>query len=130
MNSIILNHPEQVSRVSAFLSGLDFSKTWEVKWGQPRRTNKQNNYLWGVVYPTLAEGLSEEYKAHITSDHVHEICKKHFMPKIEVPGIKTIISMSTTELCRSGNKDAFQDYVLRIQEMAARKGIYIPDPNE
>ena len=52
------------------------------------------------------------------------------MPKIEVPGLNKQVDMSTTELCRSGNEDSFQDYILQIQELASKKGIYIPDPNE
>ena len=102
----------------------------EILWRKPKRTNTQNRYLWGVVYKTLAEGLSDQYKERITPDYVHRLCKKYFMPKIEVPGIRQMVDMSTTELCRGGNEDSFQEYVLRLQEFAAKKGIYIPDPQE
>jgi hypothetical protein len=102
----------------------------EFIWRKPKRTNKQNNYLWGVVYKTLSEALSEQHNKLITSDHIHELCRKYFMPQVEVPGIEQSVPMSTTELCRGGNEDSFQDYVLRIQEFAAKKNIYIPDPQE
>ena len=52
------------------------------------------------------------------------------MPRYTVPGIEQEVPMSTTELCRSGNEDSFQDYLIQIQELAAKKGIYIPDPCE
>ena len=102
----------------------------ELTWRKPRRSNRQNAYLWGVVYKTLSEALSDQYNSHITSDMAHELCRKYFMPQIEVPGTGQFIPMSTTDLCRSGNEESFQDYVLRIQEFAAKKGVYIPDPNE
>ena len=130
MNNWIIKHPGGWENLFVFLRQIELSKPVEVRWGPPRRTNKQNKYLWGVVYKTLAEGLSEIHSQHITSDHVHELCKKHFMPQIVIPGIEQSVPMSTTELCRSGNEDSFQNYVLQIQELGAKKGIYIPDPNE
>jgi len=101
----------------------------EVRWGKPRRTNAQNRFLW-LLYKTLAEGMSEQHNAYITPEMVHELCRQHFMPRVEVPGTGQSVPMSTTELCRSGNEDSFQEYVLQIQELAAKKGIYLPDPNE
>ena len=102
----------------------------EVRWGKPRRTNKQNAYLWGVVYKTLAEGMSEISGELVRPEWMHQLCKEHFMPRIHVPGTEKTIPMSTTELCKSGNEQAFSDYVTQIQELAAHKGIYIPSPNE
>ena len=102
----------------------------EIIWRRPRRSNKQNAYLWGVVYERLAAGLSNHYQKHITAKMIHEICKDAFMPRYTVPGIEREVPMSTTDLTRNGNEESFQDYVLQIQEMAARKGIYIPDPGE
>lgn len=128
---MIIRNESDLKVCFCFLRRVEIPKAGlEVIWRAPRRSNKQNRYLWSVVYKTLAEGLSDIHKEYITSDHVHELCKKHFMPKIEIPGIKQIVSMSTTQLCRSGNEDSFQNYILQIQELASKKGIYIPDPNE
>ena len=114
-----------------FLEAVKIPKSGlEVRWGPPKRTNKQNAYLWGIVYKTLAEGLSELHKAHITPDQIHRLCRQYFMPKEDIPGLNKTVDMSTTQLCRSGNEDSFQDYVLQIQQLAAERGIYIPDPNE
>ena len=52
------------------------------------------------------------------------------MPKVTIPGIEQDVDMSTTELCRSGSEQSFQDYIIQIQELAAKKGIYIADPSE
>ena len=102
----------------------------EFIWRKPRRTNKQNRYLWGVVYKTLAEGMTEQSSQLVKPKWVHELCKQYFAPRIGVPGTDKTIPMSTTELCRSGNEESFQDYVMQIQKLAVAKGIYIPDPNE
>ena len=114
-----------------FLRRMDIPKSGlEIKWGPPKRSNKQNRYLWGTVYKTLADGLSELHKAHITPEDMHKVCKDSFMPRYEIPGLKKMVPMSTTELCRSGNEVSFQDYVTQIQQLAAERGIYILDPNE
>jgi hypothetical protein len=102
----------------------------ELLWRKPRRSNRQNRYLFGVVYKTLSEALSKQYQAHITPEMVHGLCREYFMPRVDVPGTGKSIPMSTTQLCRSGETESFQDYVLQIQEFAAKKGIYIQDPNE
>lgn len=129
-NSWIIRTPQAWDSLFTFLRQMKLDKPMEIRWGPPRRTNKQNAYLWGVVYKTLSEGLSEQHSALITPDHVHRLCKRYFMPKITVPGIEQEVDMSTTELCRSGNEESFQDYVMQIQKLAAAKGIYIPDPHE
>lgn len=87
-----------------------------------------------MVYRTLSEGLSEQYEKRISPDYCHRLMKKFFMPQIDTGiidkhGAPVMVEMSTTELCRSGD-GGFMDYVERIQEFAAHKGIYIPDPNE
>jgi hypothetical protein len=129
-NSWIIKHPGGWEALFIFLRKQDVSKPVEIRWGPPRRSNKQNNYLWGVVYKTLAEGMSEQHKALVTLEMVHELCRQYFAPRVDVPGTGQTVPMSTTELCRSGNEDSFQDYVVQIQELGAKKGIYISDPNE
>ena len=131
MTSRVVNHPVGMVGICRVLESIPAEEyPLEVAWGRPKRSNRQNRYLWGVVYKTLAEGMSEQYKAYITPEMVHELCRQHFMPRVEVPGTGQSIPMSTTELCRSGSEDSFQEYVLQIQELAAKKGIYIPDPEE
>ena len=131
MTSRTAHNPISMRGICRVLESIDREAyPVEVSWGRPKRTNKQSRYLFGVVYKTLADGMSEQYKAYVTPEMVHELCKQHFMPRIEVPGTGQSIPMSTTDLCRSGNEESFQTYVLQIQELAARKGIFIPDPGE
>jgi hypothetical protein len=129
-NSWIIRKPAAWDSLFTFLRGMDLDKPVEVRWGPPRRSNQQNKYLWGVVYKTLAEGLSELHKAYITPDQIHRLCRQYFMPKEDIPGLNKTVDMSTTQLCRSGNEDSFQDYVIQIQQLAAERGIYIADANE
>ena len=101
-----------------------------VKVEPPRRTNAQNAYLWGVVYPTLAKHLAETRNCQPpTTKQLHYVCKEYFMPRVKVPGSEQTIPMSTTELRKSG-EGGFQDYLERIYEFAAKLGCYIPGPNE
>lgn len=131
MTSLVVHNPIGMAGVIHVLQAIGHDKyPIEVRWGPPRRSNKQNRYLWGVVYKTLSEGMSRQHSALITPEMVHQLCKQYFAPRVDVPGTGKTIPMSTTELCRSGNEESFQDYVTQIQELAAHKGIYIPDPNE
>jgi len=129
--SITVNRPDQWGHVCAFLRAQNIPACGlEVSVRRPRRTNKQNAYLWGIVYKTLAEGMTEQAGALVTVDMVHALCKQYFMPRVGVPGTDQTVPLSTTHLCKSGNEESFQDYVLQIQRLAAAKGIYIPDPGE
>jgi hypothetical protein len=66
--------PEAMASVVArMVSGLDPLKTWAVEvteWKKPR-TNQQNAYLWGVVYPMVLEAGGEAL-AGWTRDDLHE----------------------------------------------------------
>jgi hypothetical protein len=80
--------------------------------------------LWAVVYPTFARGLSEQCDELVRPEWVHELCRAHFLEPIPVPGTDKTVPRSTTTL----SKDEFADYILQIQELAAIKNIFIPDP--
>ena len=50
-----------------------------------RRSNPQNAYLWGVVYPIVKEGLInagfDEFKQDFDLETTHELCKLRFLKK-------------------------------------------------
>ena len=96
-NSWIIRNPKAWDSLFTFLRSIDLKKPVEIRWGPPRRSNKQNAYLWGVVYKTLAEGLSDLHKQHITPDQIHRLCRQYFMPKESIPGLKKTVDMSTTQ---------------------------------
>lgn len=110
-----------------------------------RRTQRQNRYLWGVVYKTIAdndpgffgnEETAEALKAVGVSmeEAVHEYCKRHFL-RGEVLHIAdgdegTVwqayhLQKSTAKL----NRREFDEYVEAVRRWAAQGlQVFIPDP--
>ena len=131
-NSWIIRKSAAWPTLFRFLEAVEIPKAGlEVRWGLPKRTNPQNRYLNGVVYRDFARGLMDLGKGPVDRDGIHYICKEQFMPRVPVGTTGRTRPMSTTELCRSGNEDAFQDYVEQIKELASTAyNIFIPDPRE
>ena len=110
-----------------------------------RRTQRQNRYLWGVVYKTIADNdpgffgnddTTEALKAiGVTMEEaVHEYCKRHFL-RGEVLHIADgdggtdwqmyHLQKSTATL----NKREFNEYVEAIRRWAAMGlQVFVPDP--
>lgn len=111
------------TNISSFLQALDGTAiTVEVSAGL-KRTNSQNSYLWGVVYPYVCNGMAAQGN-YYGMDDVHEYMKHKFLPRKEVNG--EMISGSTTGL----NKAEFADYVEKISGWAMEYlGITIPEPH-
>lgn len=89
--------------------------------GKPR-SHSQNSYLWGVVYPLIAE-----YTGHSTEE-LHEAFKHLFLPRATFLGDKEILAnKSTTEL----STVEMEDYLMRVRVWAGEElGVSIPLPNE
>lgn len=105
----------------------------EIKMTPARRTNPQNAHYWGVVVPMVANHLTEKHQFPFTTDMAHDLLKSQFLPKSlhrTCPITGRLFYGSTTDLARSGDDESWQEYVTRIQEWAAKSGLYIPDPNE
>ena len=125
------HNPKQMKGITDFLLSLPAEQyPLEVEWHKPRRTNAQNRYLNGVVYRDFANGLMEKGYGLVDRDGIHHICREQFMPRVPIGDTGKTRPMSTTELCKSGNENSFQDYVEKIQHLATHYGIYIKDPNE
>jgi hypothetical protein len=122
--------PRQLERLFAVLSALPPAFAWriEIFRVQKSRSEAQNNYLWGVVYPAIIKGGGENL-AGWTADDLHEyFLEKHF-------GVEQITGFggTRTKPKRRSSKLStveFMDYVATIQREAAQIGIYVPDPNE
>lgn len=88
---------------------------------RPNRSNKQNSYLWGVVYKLISDEIGH------TPEECHEIFKAKFLPRymVEVADIKETITMSTTCL----DIVEFKEYIDKVVRFASEKlSIVIPDP--
>ena len=113
-------------RAAAFIQSLPVGQAWRVV-VEPYKANRsqsQNRYLWGVVYPTILQaGHLDGWEA----EDLHEFYLG------ECFGWETLEGMSRKRvkpLKRSSklSKTEFSDYVAFIQRKAAEMGIFVPDP--
>ena len=111
---------------------------------EQKRTQRQNSYLWGVVYKTIVDNdpgffTSEEAVEKLHSvgvsikEVVHEYCKHCFLPgarmHLEVNEMgwrhDFFFTKSTTNLSRK----EFCEYVENIRRWAAMElQVFVPDP--
>lgn len=87
-----------------------------------KRSNKQNKYLWGVVYSTLAKS-----EIGYTEEEWHEMCKYKFLRKHYVVGDENIDTGQTTTKLTTAE---FEEYTEKIRRWGAHIGVDIPEPNE
>ena len=115
---------EDSARAASFVNALPLDRAWrvEVSEWKPRRSDEQNRYLWGVVYPAIAERLEGWHK-----DDIHEYCLGECFgwETIEGLGKKRLRPLKRSSRL---NKQEFTDYVAWIQQRMAEHGIYIEDP--
>lgn len=121
----LMSREGTIARIARVLETLAQETAWciEVKEHKPRRSDAQNRYLWGVVYPTvLKAGKLEGW----TAEEVHDYCLgEHF-------GWETVTGLGRRKIRpirRSSrlNKQEFSDYIAFIQRRMSEHGIYIPD---
>lgn len=114
-----------IQRITAFLELLPQDRVWEVtvKQFRKKRTEDQNNALWGVAYPPIMDAtgyekneLHEYYLCECFGSHVKDV----FGKKKKVPN-KRSSGLSTAE---------FSELYAFIQRHAAQTlGVYVPDPD-
>lgn len=117
-----------VNSVAVLVRQLDESRAWVVTVEEFRRprTNQQNAFLWGVVYPCVIEAGNLE---GWTANDLHE----YFLG--ECFGWETLEGLGRKKVKpvkRSSrlNKQEFSDYLEFISAKCADMGIVIPEPNE
>ena len=122
--------PDQIANaISNMVSRLDPAQSWQitVEAFKPKRSDQQNAFLWGVVYPSVLEGGGEALRGWTTND-LHE----YFL--IEAWGSEVIEGFGRKRhkpLRRSSKltKQEFSDYLAIIAAKCAELGIHIPEPN-
>lgn len=89
---------------------------------KPRRSDAQNRYLHGVVYPAFLTALEGW-----TRDDVHEfLLGEHFgWERLEGFGRPRVKPLKRSSRL---SKTEFSEYVAFCQQKAAEHGIFIPDP--
>ena len=116
-----------IQRVYRVLECLPM-KRWhvEITEAKPKRSEPQNRYLWGVVYPTILQaGKLDGWSANDLHDY---LLGEHFGWEL----VEGFGKKRQRPIRRSAklNKQEFSDYVAFIQQRMAEHGIYVPDPNE
>lgn len=92
---------------------------------KPKRSDQQNRYLWGVVYPTI---IKEANLEGWTAEEVHEWCLGEWSGWEELKGLGRTKVRPVRRSSRL-SKLEFADYVADIQRRMAERGIFIPDPD-
>ena len=94
------------------------------------RSNQQNAYLWGVVYPAVLFGLQDAGWEITHEEQVHEYCKQAF-------AAREVINKDTGEVLSLPSSTArmqtaeFNVYVDKIKAFALEYlNVTIPEPNE
>lgn len=102
----------------------------EVKRIRRRRTNPQNSWLWGCVYPLMMEGFLDLGWEFTSVEQVHECCKARFASD-------RIVNKATGEIVEFPASTAqmdtatFSAYCERLRDFSREYlGIEIPDPGE
>ena len=125
---IDLGNAKQRQMVLAFIKAQPAGLYWfDLRRCKDQRSLAQNAYLWGVVYPAVARGVSEAWGERITVDEAHEMLKRRFLAK-------PIINRRNGELmeCSTGSSASldvseFGEYLDKISKFAAEfLGVEIP----
>ena len=116
------------SVVARMVSNLDPLKTWAVEvteWRRPR-TNQQNKFLWGVVYPSIIEGGGEALRGWNRDDlHDYFLGECFGWETLEGFGRKRMRPLKRSSAL---NKQEFSEYLLFLDTKGMDMGIVIPEP--
>ena len=122
--------PEDVQRaVEMLLRDVTPDKAWSitVEEVKARRSDAQNAFLWGVVYPSFLEGGGEALKGFRATD-LHEwfLGAMWGWETLEGFGRKR---MRPVRRSSTMTKQEFSDYIAFIEQKALDMGIVIPEPH-
>jgi hypothetical protein len=120
------NASRAIAQIAHYLSTLPASSTFRVEIGEHKQTrsNEQNAYLWGVVYPIILQHL-EGWEP----DDVHEYFLGEHYGWSPLDGLGTKRVKPLRRSSKLSTKE-FSAHVAFIQRAMAEKGVDIPDPNE
>ena len=133
INSKIVNgkcttNKASITKAFEQFEGKEITITIEKK--RRKRSNEQNAYLWGCVYPLVKIGFFESYGEVFSIEEVHEILKMKFNSIVlanEETGEVIIAPKSTTK----NSKFEQEQYHEQIRSFAKEWfNIHIPLPNE
>ena len=116
-------HLNDIDKYQSWINSLE-GKAVEVSVAKETtsRTEKQNKYLWGVVYTVISDYLG------YTNDEVHELMKSILLKKhMEAGNKRYTVIRSTTDL----STDEFSKYIEDVKRWASKEfGLYVPESNQ
>lgn len=118
-----------VQAVAVLVRNIDTSRAWQVtveEFKKPR-TNQQNAYLWGVVYPAILEAGGEMLRGWLADDlHEYFLGEVYGWETLEGMGRKRLRPLKrTSRMTRS----EFMEYLEQVSQRCANMGIVIPEPS-
>lgn len=122
---------EQVfERVAKLFARLPMDKAYRIEVSQhrPRRSNSQNAYLWGAVYPHILKAGAEHLGGWEAEDLHEYLLGEHFgWERVEA---FNRVRMRPIRRSSKLNKQEFSDFVEFIKRRMAGFSIVIPDAGE
>ena len=116
------------SVVARMVLNLDPLKTWAVEvteWRKPR-TNQQNKFLWGIVYPAILDGGGEALRGWQRDDlHDYFLGECFGWETIEGFGRKRMRPLKRSSAL---TKQEFSEYLMFLETKCLDMGIVIPEP--
>jgi len=115
-------------RASAVVKQLPADKAWKVEISEykKRRSDEQNRYLWGGVYPAILEAGGELLGGWTAEDlHEYLLGEIYGWEILEGFGRKRMRPIRRSSKMTASE---FSSYVAQIQVRMAEHGIFVPDP--
>lgn len=134
--------PQMINVITDFSSDQSKADLWQrlrslkgkqeitVKLHRNTRSNRQNRYLFGVVYPNLAAGILEMWGESIDTETLHYEMKREFLSTPVVNEHGEEVMRRIRKSSRIDTK-AFGEFSEKIIRYAGEKfGVTIPSPYE
>jgi hypothetical protein len=117
-------------RACQVIKALPSDRAWkiEIAENKRKRSDDQNRYLWGGVYPSIIAAGGEQLRGW-TAEDLHEffLGEIYGWEVIEGFGRKR---MKPVRRSSKMNTTEFSEFVAQIQQRMAQMGIYVPDPEQ
>ena len=95
-----------------------------------KRSNEQNKYWWGILIPTVREGLTDAGYDFFNNEQVHEFLKKMFL-SYEEYSEKTGIAIERIGETKKLSTTEFMDLIAAVQVWSSEfLNTIIPNPGE
>lgn len=112
------------------ISVLKGKYRFDVAQYRERRSDNQNRFLFGVVYPAVCAGMKEAWGETMTPDECHIYCKAKFTSRPVVNRSTGQIEGYTFPTTRTMTTAEFAEYIEKIAAWAAEYlGVVIPEPD-